>query len=1186
MAWPNDPESARLVYQHVHLEHPGASLESLRTIIGANWTPPVECRICGMLLSHKGASLSNHAKCCLQKHNSPENRAKTYFEWFSTISPINETLGRKVVSTGRPNDFHPRGHTNQHIGHTNLYIGHANQPGGRANIPVGHANAPVGQTNVHRVGTGLPHGGNRGPPLRGAAPSAPPMGPPPQVGHANAPIGQANIPEYAFREPPAPLAGQPAHVDALRPNGLDDFLWDYDDNPSLQQAEAMDSIFNDLSEGCYALSPGLIAPLRTVIDRLLSVYLSGETTRARRVLSSLAMLILPGLLVRLQRLKTNAAELRLQLLSWAGELDPSCSILSQGRRIILSHPRRSSLRSAHLRVKQVRELVGAHRLGTLLRAVEADATQSLAPIRSTREMQELCDLFHPAASEHDRVDDLPNPRMLPSLTLQELAFGLLKLPMGTAVGISGWSNRLLRQIYGDEAKAVSASEDTTDANEVAGGLRVLLRFLNSLLSGNMPDATLRRLNTARLVFIPKEQGERPIAIQDALLRLLLRCLNAKFASRVGEILAPLQTAVGISGGTEIMGLVAQHAYTSRLGILQVDIKAAFQTIHRRAIAHGLQSMCPDLLGVFKMLYGSAGELRAHTQDGRGQLVGLSARGCKQGDPLSTLFFAVGLHAALTRLLDLATLRHQELGLPPPILMAYADDIQVAGDPAALLGLVDPLRDILAHIGLTPNIAKSKLLACDGAHIPEGGIAVIRNGTIMTGIPVGQADFIATEADKIIAPMGNAAALISQCHLLDPQLKFALISKCVNARPVFISRNVHTNLINLPLSIFDQQMEQAVESLVGSQLNGPSAEILRLPVSQGGVGLKRHAGAESIHAFNSRIDLISPFLATHYPDIAALLTACGKTPFPAIPDSGTDAPITSIAEVHSQTFNGVLRALGQNDMLKEAFLRSGNVQTEWSCSGKWLLWMGGQDNRQRFRDGDAFLTALRQRLILPDHNAVLPCPNHHLHPHGQVDLFHSFMHTVRCQPVGGVSQAISWRHNTVVRALKDLIREVCFPPGPTPPQDLLGLETVVGQMAPVDDLPPVDVVADLVFRQNMAAADAHRYVFDVSIVEPTNRHGLGRPNGYAAEEAARAKSAKYACLSGMPGTTFVPFVIESNGHIGNQAANFLTAFTDKWPNSRARVRTFLNMASYAIAKGTGWAGSVGRRRAHNAWYHAP
>jgi hypothetical protein len=76
----------------------------------------------------------------------------------------------------------------------------------------------------------------------------------------------------------------------------------------------------------------------------------------------------------------------------------------------------------------------------------------------------------------------------------------------------------------------------------------------------MPPAALRRMNTARMVYVPKTTGVRPIAIQETVLRLLLRCLNAKYAKVVGDALAPIQVAVGISGGTEKMAEITRHAF--------------------------------------------------------------------------------------------------------------------------------------------------------------------------------------------------------------------------------------------------------------------------------------------------------------------------------------------------------------------------------------------------------------------------------------------------------------------------------------------------------------------------------------------------------------------------------------------------------------------------------------------------
>ena len=64
------------------------------------------------------------------------------------------------------------------------------------------------------------------------------------------------------------------------------------------------------------------------IDRLLRCHISNDTSQADKVLASLAILILLGLLVRLGKVKVETDELKRLLTAWGSNMDPSRDILS------------------------------------------------------------------------------------------------------------------------------------------------------------------------------------------------------------------------------------------------------------------------------------------------------------------------------------------------------------------------------------------------------------------------------------------------------------------------------------------------------------------------------------------------------------------------------------------------------------------------------------------------------------------------------------------------------------------------------------------------------------------------------------------------------------------------------------------------------------------------------------------
>jgi hypothetical protein len=131
-----------------------------------------------------------------------------------------------------------------------------------------------------------------------------------------------------------------------------------------------------------------------------------------------------------------------------------------------------------------------------------------------------------------------------------------------------------------------------------------------------------------------------------------------------------------------------------------------------------------------------------------------------------------------------------------------------------------------------------------------------------------------------------------------------------------------------------------------------------------------------------------------------------------------------------------------------------------------------------------------------------------------------------------------------------------------------------------------IKADIVFLQNHDQPNQIKNVFDVTIVEPNNRHGYGRPEaGAAVEKAATDKVIDYAPVSMQANTVFIPFAIDSNGHFGKHATEYLNRLKQGSPGAGSRIRHFLQEVSYHLAKQTAIAAEAGRAAAYQAlWHH--
>ena len=137
---------------------------------------------------------------------------------------------------------------------------------------------------------------------------------------------------------------------------------------------------------------------------------------------------------------------------------------------------------------------------------------------------------------------------------------------------------------------------------------------------------------------------RPIAVGTCFYRLFSKLALKKIGGIIGQKLAPIQIAVGIPDGQSIAAKLIQTTFEEKDHlILSVDLSNAFNTIRRRRILEGLHDHGgKQLIPFFKWSYKEGTSLRA--SDGR--YITLSETGTRQGDPLSMLYFSIGIHSRL------------------------------------------------------------------------------------------------------------------------------------------------------------------------------------------------------------------------------------------------------------------------------------------------------------------------------------------------------------------------------------------------------------------------------------------------------------------------------------------------------------------------------------------------------------
>jgi hypothetical protein len=108
---------------------------------------------------------------------------------------------------------------------------------------------------------------------------------------------------------------------------------------------------------------------------------------------------------------------------------------------------------------------------------------------------------------------------------------------------------------------------------------------------------------------PRGDVVRPIAIAEAWYRLAERCAIAT-CPNLGASLAPMQVAVGIARGHQIIRHALRSGMAADLGCvtLQVDWRNAFDTLRRDRMLEAVAQRCPALLPMAVWAYGGHSRL--------------------------------------------------------------------------------------------------------------------------------------------------------------------------------------------------------------------------------------------------------------------------------------------------------------------------------------------------------------------------------------------------------------------------------------------------------------------------------------------------------------------------------------------------------------------------------------------------
>ena len=798
------------------------------------------------------------------------------------------------------------------------------------------------------------------------------------------------------------------------------------------------------------------------------------------------------------------------------------------------------------RSANTKRVVSLLKRGHLSRAAKA-LFQRSSPRTDPQAIDILANL-HPS---HPSVLPPDLPELNDVIVDGERLHGIIKrMATGAAPGPTGWTAELLLTLWEDSS--------------CAEGLHAII---SDICNARLPDSARKLLLSSRLLAIPKSGGGlRPISIGEILYRVSSSYLMDFISSSFPSLFPCIQKGVGARGGADRARHAVQLALEllkpkcKNLILLSIDIKNAFNTLDRRAIAQAIidHEETHSLWRFFKWSYELPSSANVFDRDGHLVADISSMQGLKQGDPVASFLFALTLQDIFSSTIH---------GLQNTTAIAFLDDLQIVGEMDSVFEAYSRLSRLLPDVGLEINPLKSACLWPDTSREPpvaltshlqqHGNIPLHRGFMVVLEAPVGWDDdairdwcsnqvlshdyyFNALRDNNI---SGHHALLLLKSSLR-PSLNYAL--RCVPP-PLFADA----------LTIFDSKVLELLDTKVLKSIRSPlrnASEFSQLQAqlsdNRGGIGLMPSV-ITSLAAFIASIALAIQ-------DVRTLIEPMHLDPDnPNVPPSFNFIvqSVQQLQQNHGVTLNRLPHSLEEipnlwranpplklqhkiMDSLQKGLKRrllntsSGvdKARLVAASSRNSATWLRVDPNSPFSLSNNALAFAICHRLGLP--SVHLPS---HSHCACRQPLTIPHLHGCKFNLKAGVYK----RHNKVKFCLARLCR-------------LAGLTVEVEESSWVADLDHPDRHEGKVVPDVSISGLGQLVLVDVSIICPvadtyatrfsnprsnTAKHLLEIMGGIIGNRCT-TKNRRYASLCEREGSSFTPFVALSTGSFCKEAISLL------------------------------------------------
>ncbi|KAL5627413.1 hypothetical protein BROUX41_003566 [Berkeleyomyces rouxiae] len=285
-------------------------------------------------------------------------------------------------------------------------------------------------------------------------------------------------------------------------------------------------------------------------------------------------------------------------------------------------------------------------------------------------------------------------------------------------------------------------------------------------------------------------------------------------------LLPFQLGVGSPLGVEpavfLLNKVAAGS-TGYTHVTSLDFKNAFNSVSRLAVAQATERHCPNMFRAARWAYNEPAALILGDKTAL-----ISSEGVRQGDPLGPYLFSLAISDTVDSI-RAALVRNHRSG-PPPLVIAYLDDIYVFSNNADAIAVV---QDTLDAAGSPIELNPGKCLTRSVADIQASGFSCLGS---LVGPIAARRQFLWEK----VCEVGKVLDLLTK---QSRQAALLLLRGSTAHRIRHLLRTLDPNGVTPTFGLADSAILDFLRYLRSDSTRLSTDELIKeLPISLGGLGL--------------------------------------------------------------------------------------------------------------------------------------------------------------------------------------------------------------------------------------------------------------------------------------------------------------------------------------------------------------